>query len=308
MDKDKYTRYMQSQVEDAKRRWIHGFVVSCLALILSIIAAFFFFTNGFRQMPANRYELLSPVIAAIALLVAFIAYSTQRASLKAQIEDSKRNISSMIESSAQMKDLIHAISVKNELGQIAFRERSLYAAINALSVDNDSGGVGYHGKEFFKYIFLECPYECFSYPPYDGLWGFLKGAGHGAYSKSESLPVLNPYFELFYDLVEFIDRCTFLRKEEKHAYIRNIKSGLSEFEIILLYYHGLMRESGPLRALLEKYALLEEINFTYLIASNSQGRYDESAFGQYGERYRHKMAAEEAEWPCNKSKNSTSGV
>lgn len=300
MDKDKYTRFLQSKVEETNRRWKCKLVVWCLALIIAILAVFCFFTNGFNLRPEGKLELLGPVIAAIALLVAFIAFYTQRASLNAQIEESKRNISSMVESSAQMKALIHTLSVKNEQDQIAFRERLFNATLNALSVKNNKEDTQYHGKEALKYLFLECPYERAFYPPYKGLWEFLKGKGDGVYSKSESLPVLDSYFDLFYDLVGFVDKCVFLRDDERRAYVNTIKSGLSEFEIVLLYYHGLMRESAPLRELLEKYALLEKINFTYMIATNNQSCYDESAFGRNGEIYKQQLEAEKADWPCNK--------
>lgn len=67
----------------------------------------------------------------------------------------------------------------------------------------------------------------------------------------------------------------------------------------MLYYHGLMRESIDLRRLIEKYHLLEDIDFKYVIADNNQGHYEKEAFGCNGEKYTKMREEAMSQWPCN---------
>ena len=193
------------------------------------------------------------------------------------------------------------ISLKSERDQISFRYSSFDSVRSSLVViDNDTK---VFGKEVFKFLFLDYPYS-YSYHTYKGLYGFLKGAGDGAYTKSESLSILSPYFNLLFEYLRYIDSCTFISQEEKANSVKILRASLTPFEVIMLYYHGLMpeHESDMLRKLLEKYSMLVDMDFEYLIADNNYRRYEPSAFGSKGEMYIRQREKERANWPCNRIK------
>lgn len=302
MNKKDYVIFKQSQIDSVRKRKLQYLIVRIFVIIVGVLLLMYICTDGFIQWSSHKFELLSPLISSVALVVAYSAFYIQKVEMDIQVESSKQKIGETIEYVEQMKQLLKTISIKNELEQIEFREHMFRSAISSLTIRDDKTDAVYQGVDVFKYLFLEYPYE-YSNSLYNGLFEFLKGPGDGAYNKSESLRMLNPYFDLFYELIKYITSCVFLEKDDKDAYVNTIKSRLSEFEIIMVYYHGLMRESGPLRKLIEKYAMLEDINFDYMIADNNNNHYEESAFGCNGPRYRKKREEERAKWPCNNIKS-----
>ena len=65
-----------------------------------------------------------------------------------------------------------------------------------------------------------------------------------------------------------------------------------------------MHESASLRKLIEKYHILENIDFEYVIADNNVAHYEESAFGRNGRIYSEKRKNEISQWPCNRPSES----
>lgn len=271
-------------------------VVLCLVLL----AIFYYGTSGFKDWK-TYIQVIGLAISSIALLIAFWAFFSQRIALNIQIEDSKQTKADIVEQSAQNLALFKKIDIKNEQDQLSFRYFAFKSALASLVVEDEDRV--YRGPEVFEQLFLHIPYENY-HNTYEGLYSFLKGPGDGSYSKSESLPHLTSYFNLLYCFLSYLDTCVSLSEELKNNYIKTLRAGFSPFEVVMLYYHGLMRESNDLRRLLEKYHVLEDIDFKYVIADNNQGHYEEAAFGCYGSKYTKKREEEISNWPCNKTRNS----
>ena len=300
MSQNEYIRYKQRHIDDIKatgRR--RGLIcVSIVFILLSIIT--FLGTDGFQNWPCI-YERLSLALSALALLVALSAFMWQKISIDIQVHESKQNVSALIESNQKSQALIAELSAKGEREQIQYRSRAFESLkLSLVIIEKDRN---YYGNELFKYLFLEYPYS-YNHTTFKGLFSFLQGPGDGSYIESEALPILSPYFGLFFELIRYIDACIFISVEEKKDQIDVLKLSLTEFEVVLLYYHGLMpgREIIPLRKLIEKYNLLENINFDYLIADNNHNNYEESAFGSKGKQYTQQREKEMANWPCNQNK------
>ena len=301
MGKKEYIEYKQRQVEELRTRGKARsiFWVSFIVVLVGVIT--YLCTDGFHLYPEDISERLSFAISSLALIVAMAAFMSQKANLDLQSLESKFSIEAMIESNESSRANLQILSVKSERDQITFRSNSFYAVRASLVVVNNDKK--YQGADVFEYLFLKCPYD-YRFNTYEGLFAFLKGPGDGAYTKSESLPVLSPYFNLLFELLQYIDSCTFIAREEKATYARMIRDGMSRFEVLMLYYHGLMAgyESGPLRKLLEKYHMLENIDFEYVIADNNYHLYEESAFGVNWAMYVQQHEKEIAAWPCNRMK------
>lgn len=301
MSMNEYIQYSQRQVDEIKTIGRRQAIIAVLVLGVVFIGLSYLFTNGFKEWPCSTYERLSIAITLVALLVALLAFMWQNVTLNVQMYESKQSIKRVIESNEQFRGLLQQLSMKVEQDQIAFRFSSFLSRRSSLVVVENNRT--YQGCEVFEYLFLTCPYE-YHHTEYKGLFAFLKGHGDGAYTKSESLPILTPYYSMLFELLSYIDSCSFITQDVKVGYAKMLKCSLSEFEILMLYYHGLMPEMEmvPFRKLIEKYSLLEGIDFTYLIADNNYSHYEESAFGKNGKRYSEQREKEIAQWPCNQHK------
>lgn len=301
MSMNEYIQYSQRQVDEIKTIGRRRAIIAVLVLGVVFIGLSYLFTNGFKEWPFSTYESLSIAITLVALLVALLAFMWQNVTLNVQMYESKQSIKRVIESNEQFRGLLQQLSMKVEQDQIAFRFSSFLSRRSSLVVVENNRT--YQGCEVFEYLFLTCPYE-YHHTEYKGLFAFLKGPGDGAYTKSESLPILTPYYSMLFELLSYIDSCSFITQDVKVGYAKMLKCSLSEFEILMLYYHGLMPEMEmvPFRKLIEKYNLLEGIDFTYLIADNNYSHYEESAFGKNGKRYSEQREKEIAQWPCNQHK------
>lgn len=74
------------------------------------------------------------------------------------------------------------------------------------------------------------------------------------------IEVTGPFIKHVYYLLRYVDDKNFLSMEEKTHYSRMIRTELSQYESLLLFYTGLSRRGNPkLKPLLEKYSVLSQI-------------------------------------------------
>ncbi len=76
------------------------------------------------------------------------------------------------------------------------------------------------------------------------------------------------YFRHLYNMVKFVDEKDFLICEEKKRYTNLIRAQLSSYELALLFYNCLSEREKNFKPLVEKYALLKNIDFNLLANKN----------------------------------------
>lgn len=93
-----------------------------------------------------------------------------------------------------------------------------------------------------------------------GMINVLISLGSKAYQDYRELDVFNPYFTQLYEIIKFIDTRDFLNNKQKKEYVEQVRSILSSYELIWIYYDCLFGESnGKLKPLVEKYTFLKYI-------------------------------------------------
>ena len=101
------------------------------------------------------------------------------------------------------------------------------------------------------------------------------------------------YFRNLYNLVKFVDEKSDFPKDhkDKKSYTNLIRAQLSSDELGLLFYNCLSKRGDKFKVLVEKYALLEDMDFKKLVEKLGEGfevtineehksLYDESAYGE----------------------------
>ncbi len=95
--------------------------------------------------------------------------------------------------------------------------------------------------------------------------------------KSVCLNNLGYYFCHLYRIIKFVHENKFLTDEEKSNYIDIVRAGLSPYEVVLLFYNGLV--FGKTKIFIEKYKLLDPLIFEFLPIRKHIMLYDIKAYG-----------------------------
>ena len=101
------------------------------------------------------------------------------------------------------------------------------------------------------------------------------------------------YFRNLYNFVKFVDQESDFPKDhkDKKFYTNLIRAQLSSDELGLLFYNCLSNRGAKFKVLVEKYALLEDMDFKklvqelgedYIVTPDEEHKslYDESAYGE----------------------------
>ena len=96
-------------------------------------------------------------------------------------------------------------------------------------------------------------------------------------------PSIDYYFGHLYNTVKFVDQHKFIKEfEDKKSYTNLIRAQLSRNELRLLFYNCLSDRGAKFKCLVEKYALLEDMDFEGLLEPEHQSLYSEKAYGGSG--------------------------
>lgn len=126
----------------------------------------------------------------------------------------------------------------------------------------------FSGRECFDYLFLvfRNNYAAYNYEEF-----FDQHQSYVGY-----------YFRALYNFVKFVDQENDFLKDygAKKFYTNLIRAQLSSDELGLLFYNCLSERGDKFKKLVEKYALLEDMDFEVLINEDHKNLYDKKAYGE----------------------------
>ncbi len=100
---------------------------------------------------------------------------------------------------------------------------------------------------------------------------------------AEYQPYVGYYFRHLYNVVKFVDESDFpIDTKDKKAYTNFIRAQLSSNELGVLFYNCLSDRGAKFKCLVEKYALLEDMDFGSLLDQEHRSLYEERAYGESG--------------------------
>lgn len=95
--------------------------------------------------------------------------------------------------------------------------------------------------------------------------------------------IIGHYFRHLYNTVKFVHEHNFLKgSEDKKTYTNLIRAQLSSIELGLLFYNCLSDRGAKFKCLVEKYALLEDMDFGNLLDQKHRSLYEDRAYGESG--------------------------
>ncbi|MCC8070741.1 MAG: putative phage abortive infection protein [Bacteroidales bacterium] len=138
------------------------------------------------------------------------------------------------------------------------------------------------GREVFRYTFEQAKYE-FPNFPLEGMRKVLEVKGIDGYTDSEVTSLFDHYFRMLYRILKYTDETPLLATPaERYQYTSILRSQLSRYELIWLYYNGLsVFGLEKLKPLLEKYSMLKNIREDQLVDNPSLPKYKPSATSSF---------------------------
>ncbi|KIC63202.1 putative phage abortive infection protein [Chryseobacterium taiwanense] len=86
---------------------------------------------------------------------------------------------------------------------------------------------------------------------------------------------IESYYRTIFNIVEMIELNPFI---DKKIYINILTSQLSRIEIMMLYYYGILEGNEKEKDLIERYAMLKDIDRENMIFPELMNLYDSQAF------------------------------
>lgn len=127
---------------------------------------------------------------------------------------------------------------------------------------------------------------------YESKTMFLQGLNHEVVYGVKSMMEINPnnihkandigvfdhYFRCLYRIIKYVDRSKLIENSDRYEYIALVRSLLSDYELVMLFYNCLGEEGGKSKILVEKYSILKNLNIKLLADQKHRNLFAKSAF------------------------------
>ena len=91
--------------------------------------------------------------------------------------------------------------------------------------------------------------------------------------------VIGHYFRNLYNIFKFVDESHLIEERKKKRYTDIVRAQMSSDELKVLFCACLSTREADFKPLVEKYAILEDMNFAHPFEERHRALYEESAFG-----------------------------
>lgn len=148
--------------------------------------------------------------------------------------------------------------------------------------ENVERDVTYKGREAFKGIYEDAvfEYEGIISIANTGLKYILKNNWLDGYTKIPATNRFDHYFRHLYRIFKYVDTTDLINDDERYEYACIVRSQLSDYELIMLFFNGLSDNGKEkFKPLIEKYAILKNMRPDLLpSAGKEMGNYLSGAY------------------------------
>lgn len=139
-----------------------------------------------------------------------------------------------------------------------------------------------HGRETFEGIYKHAVIEYNGIRYADGILKILNQNGYIAYSAITATTRFDHYFRHLYRLYKFVDTSCLIEDDERYEYTCIIRSQLSDYELVMLFYNCLTPNGREkFKPLIEKYSVFKNLRYELLAKSRDREEYAQSAYNRF---------------------------
>ena len=261
----------------SKKFWIYTalYVLACVSIsglpaLLTSRSLIDFTETG--QIGDTIGGIMGPVVAMIAAYLTFIAFWVQKQANEVQRQD--------IKVERFNSNFYNLLAIHEQITD------SLECRTNTI-VGTDENTEMIKGRSVFQYTYAIRP-ERFAQGVLYGIKGRMHLWGMDGFMKSKLPSNFDHYFRNMYRIVKYVDETDVFddlpqdeRDKKKYEYVAILRSTLSRYELVWLFYNTLSEYGKEkFKPLVEKYALLNNIRIDLLVKPEDVHQFDVHAFGK----------------------------
>lgn len=119
---------------------------------------------------------------------------------------------------------------------------------------------------------------------YGGIINKLAIHGCAAYSLVRGLSFLDHYFRHLYRIFKYVDTSDSISEDERYEYACIVRSQLSDYELVMLFYNCLTANGkAKFKPLIKRYSIFNNLRIELLADIEHIKLYDETAYNRYTE-------------------------
>ena len=259
--------------------WLTFSVITFLWGISIIVLCWLFPIIGIRGQFGDSFGAINSLFAGLAFAGVIFAIILQKRELELQrqeLKETRDEIRGQKEQLQAQDQTLQKQNFENSFFQLLSFHNEI---VNSLMAQESTTQKKVEGRMFFRVLFEALS---FSYKSYTDTSGQIKD-DIDALKKFlfQYQPSIDYYFGHLYNTVKFVDQHKFIKEfEDKKSYTNLIRAQLSRNELGLLFYNCLSDRGAKFKHLVEKYALLEDMDFESLLEPEHRSLYSEEAYGE----------------------------
>ena len=140
----------------------------------------------------------------------------------------------------------------------------------------------YNGRNLFRELYLKLRVSIPNHHSYTGIKRAIQANGYGIYSDISSTTRFDHYFRHLYHIIKYVDTNDLIADEERYDYVCIIRSQLSDYELVMLFYNCLTTNGREkFKPLIEKYTIFNNLRTELLAHSQDVNAYSATAFNRH---------------------------
>lgn len=139
-----------------------------------------------------------------------------------------------------------------------------------------------HGRDVFEGMYKRAIIDFQGMRFADGVCNILRSYGCQAYSSIIATTRFDHYFRHLYRIYKYVDTSDLIADDERYDYACIVRSQLSEYELIMLFYNCLTTNGREkFKPLIEKYTIFNNLRIELLAHNQDASAYSVTAFNQH---------------------------
>ena len=136
-----------------------------------------------------------------------------------------------------------------------------------------------NGREVFEGMYKRAIIDYNGKRYADGLYNILKHFGYLVYANISTTTRFDHCFRHLYRIYKYVDTSDLITEEERYDYACIIRSQLSDYELVILFYNCLTSNGrAKFKPLIEKYAIFNNLREELLANAEHKELYAETAY------------------------------
>lgn len=141
-----------------------------------------------------------------------------------------------------------------------------------------------HGRDVFEGMYKRAIIDYNGRRYADGVCNILRSYGHLAYSNIKATTRFDHCFRHLYRIYRYVDTSDLITEDERYDYACIIRSQLSDYELVMLFYNCLTTNGREkFKPLIEKYSIFNNLREELLAKREHKKEYSEKAYDRYAE-------------------------